>query len=121
MKRNYRKVDAEPLIHIAANQHPGSDAVGITDLGLAAQVLNIDRSQLYRWRHEGIPYFSADRLAIRLGYHPALIWEEWWTITNSYDEKTDQTTTKTTRPARATHQPPRTLHLVTDNERRNAG
>ena len=121
MKRNYRKVDAEPLIHIAARQHPGSDAVGITNVGLAAQVLNISPSELHRWRHQGIPYYTADRLAIRLGYHPALIWEEWWTITNSYDEKTVETAPQTNPQTRSAHRRPRTLHLVNNSsDSRNA-
>lgn len=32
---------------------------------------------VHRWRHTGIPLFSADRVAIRLGYHPANIWSNW--------------------------------------------
>lgn len=122
MKRNYRKVDAEPLIQLAASQHPGSDAVGITTVGLAAQALNIAASELHRWRHQGIPYYTADRLAIRLGYHPALVWEEWWTLTNSYDEETGETTSETHPTPRGPHRSSRTLHLVAnpDSPRRNA-
>jgi lambda repressor-like predicted transcriptional regulator len=33
---------------------------------------------IQRWRVDGIPYWSADRVAIRLGIHPALIWTDWY-------------------------------------------
>ena len=33
---------------------------------------------IQRWRLNGIPYWSADRVAIRLGIHPALIWTNWY-------------------------------------------
>ena len=32
-----------------------------------------------RWTTTGIPLYSADRLAIRLGVHPATIWSNWFT------------------------------------------
>ena len=33
---------------------------------------------IQRWRIDGIPYWSADRVAIRLGVHPSLIWTDWY-------------------------------------------
>ena len=33
---------------------------------------------IQRWRVAGIPYWSADRVAIRLGIHQALIWTDWY-------------------------------------------
>ena len=32
-----------------------------------------------RWTTTGVPLYSADRLAIRLGVHPATIWPNWFT------------------------------------------
>ena len=32
---------------------------------------------IQRWKTSGIPLYSADRLAIRLGVHPANIWPDW--------------------------------------------
>lgn len=32
---------------------------------------------IQRWKTTGIPLYSADRLAIRLGTHPAIIWPQW--------------------------------------------
>lgn len=31
-----------------------------------------------RWREQGIPLFTADELAVRWGWHPSEIWEEWY-------------------------------------------
>ena len=35
---------------------------------------------IQRWKTTGIPLHSADRLACRLGLHPATIWPRWFTI-----------------------------------------
>jgi hypothetical protein len=35
---------------------------------------------IQRWTITGIPLYSADRLAIRLGVHPATIWANWFTV-----------------------------------------
>jgi lambda repressor-like predicted transcriptional regulator len=35
---------------------------------------------IQRWTTTGIPLYSADRLAIRLGVHPATIWTNWFTV-----------------------------------------
>ena len=35
---------------------------------------------IQRWKTNGIPLYSADRLAIRLGVHPANIWPQWTDI-----------------------------------------
>ena len=35
---------------------------------------------IQRWKTTGIPLHSADRLACRLGLHPATIWPHWFTI-----------------------------------------
>lgn len=32
---------------------------------------------IQRWKANGIPWHSADELAIRLGHHPASIWPQW--------------------------------------------
>ena len=34
---------------------------------------------IQRWNTTGIPLYSADRLAIRLGVHPSNIWSNWFT------------------------------------------
>jgi hypothetical protein len=32
---------------------------------------------IQRWKTSGIPRYSADELAVRLGVHPANIWPQW--------------------------------------------
>ena len=34
----------------------------------------LTRQTIHRWRKEGIPFFSADRIAIQLHTHPLNIW-----------------------------------------------
>lgn len=50
------------------------------DTSVAAR-LRVDRQQVYRWRTGKVMFdtWTADRLAIRAGYHPSLIWgQQWW-------------------------------------------
>jgi phage terminase Nu1 subunit (DNA packaging protein) len=35
---------------------------------------------IQRWSTDGIPLYSADRLAIRLGVHPSTIWTDWFAL-----------------------------------------
>ena len=45
---------------------------------IVARRLALPRSTIYRWRREGgIPYYTADRIALRLGTHPVLIWPDY--------------------------------------------
>jgi len=46
-----------------------------------ARRLGVNRAQILRWRkgHVRLDTWQADRLAIRAGYHPSLIWGNlWW-------------------------------------------
>lgn len=44
-----------------------------------ARFCDVDTTQIYRWRTNGIPEKQADRIAVKcLGIHPALIWPEWF-------------------------------------------
>ena len=43
-------------------------------------------SAIYVWRREGgIPIWTADVIAIRLGVHPAHIWPEWFALARQED------------------------------------
>lgn len=45
-----------------------------------ADILGVERQTLRRWKETGVPLLKADRLACKLGMHPAEIWgEDWWT------------------------------------------
>ncbi len=53
------------------------DGTAWSDRNLA-DLLGVTRRAVVRWRHAGIPIYSADRAAVALGVHPSLIWPEWW-------------------------------------------
>lgn len=44
-----------------------------------AKTIGMSERNMKNWHHHGIPLFSADKLAVKLGAHPADIWpDEWW-------------------------------------------
>ena len=44
-----------------------------------ARYFGVDITTIDRWKQKGIPWFSADQLAIkRIGMHPSLIWPSWF-------------------------------------------
>ena len=45
-----------------------------------ALTLHVDVRNVDRWRRNGIPWWTADRLATHLGTHPALIWPDHWPV-----------------------------------------
>lgn len=42
-----------------------------------AQVIGCSTREVVRWRTQGLPEKRADELAIRFGFHPALVWPDW--------------------------------------------
>jgi lambda repressor-like predicted transcriptional regulator len=42
-----------------------------------AEALGLQPRQLERYRRQGVTDCAADRLAVRAGTHPAVIWPEW--------------------------------------------
>ncbi len=51
-------------------------AIGL-DTCEVAERTGFTRRSVQRWKVTGIPWRSADVVAIRLGSHPACIWPEW--------------------------------------------
>jgi hypothetical protein len=43
-----------------------------------ARRLRTGRKMVHQWRLFGVPYYTADRLAARLGLHPQAIWGHLW-------------------------------------------
>jgi len=44
-----------------------------------ARYFGVSITTIDRWKQKGIPWFSADQLAIkRVGMHPSLIWPTWF-------------------------------------------
>lgn len=48
-------------------------------LGRPSQVLRLNGTDLVRLRRDGLTIDQADRLANRVGLHPANIWPDWYT------------------------------------------
>ena len=46
-----------------------------------SRAVKIERTQLAKWRRDGVPIDSADRLACAVGCHPAEVWPEWYGLT----------------------------------------
>ena len=53
------------------SNNPDEHRVSISSIALRC---GVSRQTATRWRNEGIPLFAADKLAIRLGVHPLIIW-----------------------------------------------
>ena len=52
---------------------------GATDTEFC-ETIGITRHQFNNWRKNGIHLYSADKLAVSLGYHPSYFWPEYWEI-----------------------------------------
>jgi plasmid maintenance system antidote protein VapI len=53
--------------------------------GAAAERLGVARSNIYAWRLNGVTLDMADKLAIRAGSHPAIVWPEWVDVCVEWD------------------------------------
>lgn len=42
-----------------------------------ARSLDVDINTIRRWRKDGIPYWSADEVSIKIGLHPVEIWPDY--------------------------------------------
>ena len=56
-------------------------AIPMTNLSELARRTGYPLRTIQRWHATGIPYWSADRVAIRLGVHPSALWIDWYTAT----------------------------------------
>ncbi|MGI9052819.1 MAG: hypothetical protein ACR2HQ_09250 [Ilumatobacteraceae bacterium] len=55
------------------------DAGRILSVTETADLLGIDRTQFYALAHRGVTSAMADRLAVRAGWHPGIVWgADWW-------------------------------------------
>ena len=49
-----------------------------------AEQLATDRRMIYRWQETGVPWPTADRLAVLIGLHPSEVWgDAWWELYSS--------------------------------------
>lgn len=89
---NYGQFDPrlplEPLWRYVQRRHRPvvtgqREVFGPTDV--AAEV-GVHPRTVMRWRHTGLTWDHADKAAIHLGSHPALIWgNEWWALVSAED------------------------------------
>lgn len=61
------------------DERVGNQVVGAS-VRVQALALAVNARQVHRWRHQGVTWAQADELAVRAGYHPGDVWEEWWSI-----------------------------------------
>ena len=73
-----QRLAAAPLLALAGNRD------GQRNLFLRRKRFRLKVRAVYRFIRDGLTWTMADRLAIRLGYHPAEIWgHEWWALNDS--------------------------------------
>lgn len=62
------------LAEYLADRYPGVDW---TDAELSRHC-DLPRETIKKFRLTGIPFYTADEIAVSLGVHPCRIWKEWW-------------------------------------------
>ncbi len=66
------------------SEHPGPrvpiapllELTGGASRAVLSEKLSVTSRTIQRWRQSGIPIWEADRAAIRLGTHPAILWPD---------------------------------------------
>jgi hypothetical protein len=85
----------EPLERWArAHLAPASQAVadqvepGDVSVGTIADAIGFARGTIHSWRRRsGIPLYSADQVACRLGMHPVDLWPDWYSISDGPSDR----------------------------------
>jgi transcriptional regulator with XRE-family HTH domain len=88
----FASLPLQPLWDLArakADEPDGLTATGALGFTAArfAEMVGTTPRAVSRWRREGrIPWVSADEAAIRLGYHPVLVWgDDWLNVKGDFD------------------------------------
>lgn len=63
--------------------------------GRASRVLGVSRSTIHRWRRGGLTCRTADRVAIALNLHPAILWPDWLDDVSGVVDANDDATSTT--------------------------
>ncbi len=70
-----------PLEHLLrrllVDEMAGHQLVGGSVRAQAAAV-GVNPRQIHRWRQQGVSWAPADLLAVRAGFHPGDVWDDWW-------------------------------------------
>lgn len=73
---------ATPLLRAATLAIGGEEPPSFTEI---AEILGVADRTISRWTNgQRISETVADRVAIKLGTHPCLIWPEWWANAPDY-------------------------------------
>jgi hypothetical protein len=65
-----------------------------------AEVAQVNSGTIWNWKKHGIPEPQADKVAVRMGLHPASIWgDEWWDLANLPPLRDGRESTDTAPPA----------------------
>lgn len=48
-----------------------------TPTRIAARMLDTSHNSIIRWRRDGVPDLTADKIAARLGLHPIELWDDY--------------------------------------------
>ena len=70
----YDFADLEDAMQV--RPEPGNGQMETT--GALARQLGVNRQQVLRYRKEGLRPLVADKLAVRAGFHPSLVWPSWF-------------------------------------------
>lgn len=80
---NLRKLPIAPVLALV-DSYPTGRAMDDPEYGkqsLLAAVTGASRRAIVRWATDGIPYWAADELAVRLGCHPHDLWgPDWYAV-----------------------------------------
>lgn len=69
-----------PIERVVIAEWQGCDkfSVNVCTTACVALRLHVRETSVYRYRRDGVPLTMADRFAIHLGLHPAIIWPDEW-------------------------------------------
>ena len=79
----YMPVSTEPLLELLRKSYDERTKKHNTNHDRLASALGVSKHTYRKLRYKThINWVTADRYAIRLGLHPALIWHDWYEITD---------------------------------------
>jgi plasmid maintenance system antidote protein VapI len=87
----------------------------------AAEALGVHPRTITRWREEDtITYTLADRAATRLGYHPIVLWPDWYDRQDAHLEAQRENKRRINRKNTAAHNAARTRRRAAERAAREA-
>ena len=80
--RAMQRMSFEDLVSFLAHDQEDADLRQFVSVDTEFKVLpatvarrtGVSRQTVYRWATSGVPIWTADRIAVRMGVHPIMIW-----------------------------------------------